>query len=611
MSDEASIVSDLSVWSTGAFILFGLCVLGLRLRDVQVDNAASSSLGAERQRVRVVRTGAPRGRILDRRGNVLADNRPSVSIAVMPEHFEQRTTAATVAAIATSVSNVAACINRPYPLTERTIRRHVQQSLAMPLEVWRDVSDTELARFCEHRWDFPGVVYLPSEERHYPHGSLAAHVIGYVGRDRPEGDGGDGKVNFTTTEMRGRGGLEIYYDSFLRGDAGRRKVQVDARGFARREWTEVPPRRGPDLHLTLDVAVQRAAERVLKDGRGACAVIDPANGDVLALASAPTYDLGDFVPTLSVETYTRYATDEQKPLLNRASGGAYAPGSTFKPITALAGLGAGCDPEIAYECVGTYLLGQMSLHCTSRWGHGPLNLYDALKRSCNPYFCNLGVQTGTNALFRAALAFGLGRKTGIDLGVDMAGAVPDEAWKRRVYGERWYPGDLAQMAIGQGMLLVSPLQMARVAGAIGTGRLVRPHLKQGLDPQSVELPFPTAHLLAVREGMRRVVNDRGGTGRRGGERVRAEIIGKTGTAEIGRGEKKRKNAWFIAYARGFAKEDRLADGEVRPGAKPIEVAMALVVENGDSGGGTSAPKAREVLAEIFGVEVEGRGEGGR
>ena len=379
----------------------------------------------------------------------------------------------------------------------------------------------------------------------------------------------------------------MYYDSFLRGVPGERKVLVDARGFAIREWTAVAPRKGPDLDLTIDAGLQAVVERQLAGHKGACAAIDPRNGEVLALASAPGFDPNLFVPVLKQDVYDRYAKDPSKPLLNRACAGAYAPGSTFKPVTALAGLSSGFSPRETYVCDGAYELGAMKLHCSSRWGHGPVDMRRALMKSCNPYFCNLAMDIGTNALMRAARAFGLGTKTGLDFGSDMAGTVPDAAWKAKMYRERWYPGDLAQMSIGQGMLLVSPLQMARVAGAIGTGRLVTPRLKKGLPAESVALPFPKEQLEVVRDGMRMVVAGDGvsrGTGWRAGEGVAAEVCGKTGTAEIGRGATRRNNTWFIAYAP----------------AKSPTVAIAMVIENGESGGGTTAPKVGAVLKAIFG-----------
>ena len=567
----------------------GLLQLAVRLKEVQVDDAADFSYASARQSLRRVQTGGVRGRILDRHGALLADNRTALSIVCQPAQFQRRTWEATVGEIAAAISNVAETIGRPSPLSERAIRRHVNQSLAMPLFVWRDIDEGELAVFSEHEREFPGFAVEETEERVYPLGTLAAHLIGYVGRDRGESEAGDEKFNYFATELRGRSGLEIYYDSFLRGVPGERRVLVDARGFAMREWTVVESSGGPDLVLALDVDIQRAAERQLDGQRGACAVIDPRTGDVLALASSPGFDPNAFVPTLSRELYERYAQDPAKPLLNRASGGAYAPGSTFKPVTALAGLVAGFPADETYVCDGVFTLGEMRLHCASRWGHGPLDLRHALMKSCNPFFCNLGLDIGTNALLRMSREFGLGAKTGLDLGVDMAGVVPDADWKMRMYGEKWFQGDLAQMTIGQGMLLVSPLQMARVAGAIGTGYLVTPRLKADVPVERRPLRVPAVFLDVVREGMRMVVDGDGesrGTGWRGGEGVPVAVSGKTGTAEIGRGERRRKNAWFIAYA---------------PSEAP-RIALALVIENGDSGGGTAAPRVGAILREIFGTQ---------
>lgn len=235
----------------------------------------------------------------------------------------------------------------------------------------------------------------------------------------------------------------------------------------------------------------------------------------------------------------------------------------------------------------------MSLRCTSRWGHGDLDIRHALMKSCNPFFCSLAADIGTNAVICAAKAFGLGSRTGIDLGVDTAGIVPSAEWKQKTYREKWFAADLVQMSIGQGMLLVSPLQMAVVAGALGTGWKVVPHLNSAMETVRMPLPFSKKNLDVVRDGMRMVVAGDGngrGTGWRGGDKVAVPISAKTGTAEIGRGETRRKNAWFMAFA---------------PSDNPT-VAIAMVIENGDSGGGTAAPRVRNVLAHIFGERRERR-----
>jgi len=579
MRDEVQLASDLSVLATGAVFVAGLVVLGFRLGQVQLKDAARYIEDGSRQAARRVQTAGPRGRITARDGTVLADNRASVSIALNPESFQRRSWPDTVRAISNAIDGVSAVIGLPPPLAEAEIERHVRQRLARPLFVWRDVSDEAVARFSEHERELPGFECVETEERTYPEGRLAAHVIGYVGRGETEGAAGD-RFNFRDKEMKGRAGLEAFYDGYLRGSPGELSVTVDARGFAVSEETVVEARRGPDLVLAIDPRIQRAAERQLRGECGACAVIDPRDGSVLALASAPAYDLNLMVPRLSAEMFERYVGNHA--YRNRACFETYAPGSTFKPITALAGLRSGRSASAAYECTGVFELSGMRLHCARRWGHGPIDMRHALKESCNTYFCHLGSEIGTNALFAAARDFALGERTGIDFPQDSAGVVPSAEFKRRNYGVPWYSGDLAQASIGQGQLLVTPLQMARVAGAIGTGHLVRPHLRADAPVERIRLPFPAKSLAVVREGMRMVVD--GGTGKLAGEGVAVPVSGKTGTAEVGRGATRRKNTWFVAYA---------------PSDNPT-VAVAMVVENGVSGGGTTAPKVCEVLKTIFG-----------
>jgi penicillin-binding protein 2 len=581
MRREESIVSDFSCWATMAVFVLGLVTLAVRLKEVQIDGAADYNYEKARQSERLVQTAGARGRILDRKGNVLADNRRCLSIVCNAAFFRKNTWEATAAAISSAVMRVSAAVGVPSRLTMKTIRRHVHRSLAMPLVSWYDVSEEQLARFAERVPVDAGFYVKDTLERTYPNGSLASHLLGYVGRDRGSGEAGDRKFNFRDLELRGRSGLELYYDSYLRGVPGESKLLVDARGFPERMWTVAEARPGPDLRLTIDIALQRAVEAQLSNVRGACVVLDPRDGSILAFASAPGYNPNDFVPVLTQETYERHLHDPSKPLLNRASGGLYAPGSTFKPVTALAGLRMGYPDGQEYFCSGVFAYGRQRLRCANRWGHGPIAMRSALKASCNTFFCHLGCEAGTNALCAAARAFGLGAPTGIDFTDDRAGVVPDAGWKGATYGQPWFLGDLVQMSIGQGMLLVSPLQMALLAGAIGTGYRVTPRFRAGGVPARSVLPFPRRHLAIVREGVRRVVD--GGTGRRGGAGVAVTVCGKTGTAEVGPREKRRKNTWFIAYA---------------PARMPT-VAAAIVVEDGESGGATAAPRMAEILKEIF------------
>ena len=570
---------------TGAVFAAGLLHLAVRLHEIQVEAAADYNYASARQSIRRVRIGGARGRILDRRGRILADNRTSLSLVCHPSFFQQRTWEGTATKMREAIEGVGRVIGRPASVTDAMVRRHVDRLLPLPLTTWRNLDAGELARFCEREASFPGFSVQEDEERIYPRGESAAHVLGWVGSTVADaGTAGDERFYFIAPELHGKSGIEYQYDTFLSGVPGERKVLVDARGFAIRDWTVVEPQKGPDLTLTLDADIQSLVERQLAGVRGACVVLDPRNGDILALASAPAYDPNTVRRS---DRYQALAADPAKPLLDRAAGGAYAPGSTFKPVTALAALSVGYPTNGTYACEGVFTLGEMNLRCARRWGHGELDLRHALMLSCNPFFCNLGLEAGTNVLCATARVFGLGQRTGVDLGVDSGGIVPDEGWKMRTYHEKWYTGDLAQMSIGQGMLLVSPLQMALVAGALGTGYRVTPHLKAGLKSDRSPLPFPAEHLTLVREGMRMVVAGDGetrGGGWRCGEGLAVPVSGKTGTAEVGRGATRRKNTWFIAFA---------------PSDNP-RVALALVVENGESGGATAAPRANAILKGIFG-----------
>ena len=592
MRSDSSIVSDFSVIGVGVIFIALLTVLGVRLHEVQMESSSDLKYLGSRQSVRRVQTAGIRGRILDRNGTILADNRGCATIVLNPEDFQRRSWDMTAEAISNAIVRAGSVIGRGDMPDMKSIRRHISQRLAMPMVVWRDIDFAQLSRFAENEDELPGFKCVTTAERVYPQGMFAAHVLGYVGRDETPGDAGDESFHFRDKEMKGRAGIEYHYDEFLRGVPGEKRLVVDARGFTYEESTLVEPRRGPDLRLTLDVKVQRAVENQLRGVRGACAVIDPRNGEVLALASSPQYDPNSFVPILRQELYRRHVEDPAMPLLNRAVAGAYAPGSIFKPVVALAGLRAGYPEERECECTGVVEIGNMRLHCARRWGHGDIGMRHAIMQSCNPFFVNLGMDIGTNSVLGAARDFALGRKTGIDLDAERAGVVPDDEWKRNTYNEPWYSGDLAQISIGQGMLLTTPLQMARVTGAIATGYLTVPHLRAGAIVEKTPVPFSGHDLAIVRKGMEMVVNGSGrvaGTGRRGGEGVAVRVAGKTGTAEVGSRANRRKNAWFAAYA---------------PADNPT-VAVAMIVENGVSGGETAAPRVCEVLKAIFGEKQDG------
>ena len=605
-----------SVWfiaGLGCLFLFGFFVLGVSLYRLQTEKAGEFAEVETTQTTRRISVPALRGRILDRTGHVLADCRPSRCVICNLEELQQRGGQSnTVNAIDAAVDALSVAIGVPRSLTRERIAYHVARASALPLTVWRDLDEGAFARFAERMDAFPGFDMAVRAERRYPYGTLAAHVIGYTGRGRPGEDAAAAPAEtriahfFEELEMKGRKGVEGFYNRYLAGFPGERFLRVDARGFRPRKSVgqelaaaadDIAPADGLDLELTLDIGIQAELERQLEDVTGAGVVLDSRDGAVLAMASSPTFNPNDCIPRLTEAVYSTLTNAPAKRGQNRAISEAYAPGSTFKPVTALAALATGWLPDDEYDCIGVYQLGPWKLRCWDYYGHGPINLRQALEQSCNTFFCNIGSAIGTNALVEAARAFGLGACTGIDLGEETPGVVPDETWKKLHYNEPWYPGDTCQMSIGQGMLLVTPLQMAVVAATLANGGTrVRPYLHkkdgghgtgEAPRPAGPTVPFSKESIDLVREGMRDVVTT--GTGRKIAAGLPVTCAGKTGTAEIGRGETRRKNTWVIAFA---------------PYEEPT-VAVAMVVERGESGGKTVAPRVNAILAKLF-----GRTEGG-
>lgn len=583
-------VSSWSIVSLAVLFTLGLSVLSVELYRVQVVDVAKFKEDLTQQATRRMRKPGIRGRILDSRGGVIAESRARRDLVCdLSVFLKSGGTAKTVKAVDEAISRVSEALgfDRPSSLTTNRIVRHIRTQSAVPLCVLRDLDEQSLARFEERALEFQGFSVESHAERVYPRGSFAAHLVGYTGRDRSSDDEDDVRMLAYELEMKGRSGLESFYDTYLAGIAGAVRIPVDARGFKPRgaardsialgETEERAAQDGLDLELTIDPVMQAAAEKQLEGVCGAFVAIDPRDGAVLALASAPTYDPNDFVPFVSAKRYRELADDENHPLMNRATAGLYAPGSTFKPVTALAALRSGIKPDSEYECTGVYKLGTMRLHCWNRWGQGPMNMYHAIEQSCNPYFARLGYLMGTNSLFRMAREFGFEAKTGIDYAPERAGSLTSPPF---------YPGLACQSAIGQGRLQVTPLQMAVECATIANGGSVfTPYLKKraaGSPPPTPvrNLSCTAEQMNVVREGMLAVVEGKKGTGKSIGG-LKVSCAGKTGTAQIGGGQ---KNTWIIAFA---------------PYEAPT-VAVAMVVERGESGGKTVAPRVHAVLAAVFG-----------
>jgi penicillin-binding protein 2 len=591
-------------------LLLWLTMLGLfggltyRLWNLQMAQGMEYQRRLTKQSLRSVRVPGIRGRILDRNGRRLADNRPSYCVSLYLEELRRPgNLQRTIDSVMDMLDRIAEAMDRPQPLRSQDVRLHLGRRTPLPMVAWRDLDEVAVARFMEHAAEFPGAELTVEPVRIYPNGTSGCHLMGYVGRadaaTLPDvGAGGEPeKFHYYLPEMAGKSGVEKRLDGVLRANAGGKlEIQVDVAGFKFDEVSSRAPGKGSDVVLAVDERIQRAAEAALAGYRGAAVVIDPRNGDVLALASEPGYDPNAFVPSVPAQIWSRLLKDETRPLYNRATGGEYAPGSTFKPITLLAALHSGkVVADTRYSCPGYFELGSARFRCWQHWGHGSIDLQAAIRYSCNVYLFHSALACGPEAVQEMARACGFGRKTEISLDFERPGLVPDAAWKRTARRDNWRDGDTCNLAIGQGALLVTPLQLALYAGALANGgTLWHPRLVRQIVPADgaaqeiapVEAPdgphWTARHVRVVREGMRDAVNESDGSGKRAAL-PHVTVAGKTGTAEYGIKGAGRKMTWMIAFA---------------PFDQP-RYAVAILVEDGVSGGSTVAPRMKQLLAQVF------------
>ena len=568
------------VWALLALFAAGFATLAWRLWHVQVLDSPRYGAAQSLQSFRHVQVPGLRGRILDRNGTVLADNRAAYAVAIYCEELRQPGAwENTILAVDSLIDALATRLGLPRQVTRREVARHVRSALPMPLLAWEDVDYRAVAYLSEWADLLPGVAILPMPRRVYPQGALAAHVLGYVGSTAPEEDGR--RWHYRLPDPHGRAGIEAQYDRLLAGSSGEEILRVDSRGYTRERWVNAKAQAGGDLTLTLDARLQRVAEEALAGRPGAVVALDPRNGDVLVLASAPTYDLNAFIPGISSADWKALLGNPDKPLINRATQAQYAPGSVFKPFVAIAALERDFDPDTLYACTGAYTDHRMRLRCANHYGHGELDLRQAIMRSCNPYFCHVGVAIGIDAIAATAEQAGFGARTGLDLPAENGGLLPTPAWKERRFGQPWLLADTAQIAIGQGFLTATPLQIARGVAAIAAGGAVhRPRLVAlGAAKGDLQrhLPWSRDILATVTEGM--VMAVRAGTGQTM-QVEGVEVAGKTGTAEyIDRGQR-RKHVWSVAFA-------------------PVEapsIVVCAMLDNGIGGGRDAGPVVQAVLA---------------
>ena len=604
------------VWRIALLGLAMVALLGVlvaRLWSLQVARSGDFQRRLERQSLRSVRLPGSRGDILDRNGVAMAENRPSYCLSLYPEEIRKGSRSQSTAdQVIATLDRLAECMDRPRMLSAQDVRLHLNRRTPLPLVAWRDLDDGAIARYSERADEFPGTALTVEPVRVYPGNKSACHLLGYIGRAAEtnlpvpiDDDGNPERYNFYLPEMTGKSGVEKRWDGVLQASTGGKlELQVDVAGFKFDEKSRREPGHGGTVTLAIDTRIQKAAEDALAGERGAAVVVDPRNGDVLALASVPGYDPNAFVPSIPAALWQQMLSDTNKPLFNRAVNGEYAPGSTFKPVTLLAALGEGAvTPATRFDCPGHFDLGSAVFRCWQTWGHGTIDLRHAVRYSCNVYLFHAALLAGAPAVQRMARSCGFGERTGIALDTERPGLVPDAAWKLRRHKDGWRDGDTCNQAIGQGALLVTPLQQALYCAALANGgTLWRPRLvlsirTAGGAVQEIGAALATNqpswkkdHIAAIREGMRDVVNATDGSGRRA-RLPYVTVAGKTGTAEYGIKGAGRKMTWFIGFA---------------PYDSP-RYAFAMLVEDGASGGSTVAPKAKNMLDKIF-RQVDGLGE---
>ena len=575
----------------------------LRLVYLQVISHEHFTTLSENNRVNIVPIPPNRGLIFDRKGVLLAQNMPSFSLELVPEQIKNMD--ATIASLGEIIALDQDDLDE---FKKRLGQRHPYEGIALRLRL----SEEEVARFAVNRYRFPGVDIHARLTRDYPLGSLAVHAVGYVGRINENELKELDSSNYRGSSYVGKTGVEKFYESTLHGEVGYQHEETNAAGRVLRVLERRLPTPGQNLYLTIDLDLQQVAELALTGKRGAVVAISPKTGEVLVLASMPGYDPSPFVNGISSADYKALQTDIDQPLFNRVLNGQYPPGSTVKPLVALAGL----EYDEVTPSTSTFCPGWFSLpgdeHRYRDWkkgGHGTVNVRLAIMHSCDVYFYDLARTLGIDRMYKYLSYFGLGTKTNIDLPAEFSGLLPSREWKRSARKQAWYPGETLITGIGQGFMLATPVQLAEaVATLANRGDHLQAHMLRATQPpgQTELVMQPTTHLGKVPVAdpanwdtvigaMEDVIHAPGGTAQGVSRGITYHMAGKTGTAQVfGLKQNEKYKASEI--------DERLRDHALFVAFAPVEdpeIAVAVVVENGGSGSGEAAPIARAVLDRYF------------
>ena len=588
-------LSGAMLWAMAGFFL-----LFTRFFYLQIIEGEEFKRLSENNCIRLQTIDPPRGLIFDAKGSLLVDNRPSFDLGIVARNA--RFLEQTLAKLAEYMQE------SPEALMEK-IRSSKGVPSHKPVILKSDIDRDLLAVVEVHKFELPGVEVIVRPVRNYAFGSNAVHLIGYVGQINAAELKTERYAGYNPGDLIGKCGVESVYERFLRGKAGGRQIEVNATGRVVRVLKTLNAKSGHNVYLSIDQNLQEKAESLLAGQAGAVVAMDPRNGRILALTSSPSFDPNLFVGGMSRADWETLVSDAGRPLENKAIQGEYPPASTFKIITAMAGLEEGVITEhTKIFCNGIYRFGNRDFRCWKKEGHGWMSVVDALAESCDVFFYEVGQRLGVDRIARYAKACGLGAKTEIGLDHEGAGLIPTSEWKKKRYGVSWQRGETLSVAIGQGFNLTTPLQMLSVAAAVANdGQLVKPYVVDAVEAgdgtrvyeaaehSAGRMPASENTLAIIQKGLWKVVNGNRGTARIA--RIDGiHVSGKTGTAQVvsRKGSESfrkietrkhlKSHAWFIAYA---------------PSENPA-IAVSVIVEHGEHGSSAAAPVARDVIAAYLG-----------
>ena len=599
--EELAILKKRLDIATGIMVTF-IAILVARLWYLQIYEGDKYTDMARNNRVRELQITAPRGNILDRHNRIIISNRPLFNILWIREDAENPELI---------LRRMSTILHEDISILLGRIRKQGSRPNYVPLRLKEDVNWETVAFIENHRLELPGIRIEAMPSRNYIYGNLASHLIGYLGQISKKELKGKNEREYSGGDQIGKTGLEKIFEDTLRGEKGVRLFEVDVHGMEQKQIMLREPLPGHDMQLTLDLDLQQVAQKAMEGKSGAVVVMEVNTGRLLVLASAPSLHLEEFIGGISQKAWDAMVNNPLNPLLDKTLQGQYPPGSTYKMITAIAGLREEViTPDTTFKCYGSFKLHGRSYGCWKEWGHGTVNLHKALAESCDVYFYHVGQEVGVDKLAIYAKSLGLGEKTGIILENEKRGLVPTKEWKRRKKKEGWQQGETVSVSIGQGFNLATPLQICRMTAALANGgRIFKPKLVQSIldqdgtviqdfPPEETNQAFATEEELElIKQGMVGAVQDKHGTAKKA-RLKKIQVAGKTGTAQVVHLAKFkdveeedipfkfRDHAWFTCFA---------------PADKP-QIAITVLNEHGGHGGSAAAPIAKAIMEKYFSLK---------